>query len=72
MKHGGVTKFSLQNLLGPIIVLILLTHFVGGASTSLQLITQMALCLFVMVLALQVFVGNTDTYCSSQVNMLLQ
>ncbi len=59
MKHGGVTKFSIQNLLGPIIVLILLTHFVGGASTSLQLITQSALCLFVMVLALQVFVGNS-------------
>ena len=59
MKHGGVTKFSIQNLLGPIIILILLTHFVGGASTSLQLITQSALCLFVMVLALQVFVGNS-------------
>jgi branched-chain amino acid transport system permease protein len=59
VKHGGVTKFSIQNLLGPIIVLILLTHFVGGASTSLQLVTQIALCLFVMVLALQVFVGNS-------------
>jgi len=59
MKHGGVTKFSMQNLLGPIVILILLTHFVGGASTSLQLITQFALCLFVMVLALQVFVGNS-------------
>ena len=59
MKHRGVTKFSIQNLLGPIIILILLTQFVGGASTSLQLITQSALCLFVMVLALQVFVGNS-------------
>ena len=59
MKNLGVTKFSIQNLLGPIIVLILLTQFVGGASTSLQLITQFALCLFVMVLALQVFVGNS-------------
>lgn len=59
MKHVGVTKFSIQNLLGPIVFLILLTQFVGGASTSLQLITQSALCLFVMVLALQVFVGNS-------------
>lgn len=59
MKHDGITKFSIQNLLGPIIVLILLTQFVGGASSSLQLITQFALCLFVMVLALQVFVGNS-------------
>ena len=61
MKHGGVTKFSIQNLLGPIIILILLTHFVGGASTSLQLITQSSLCLFVMVLARQVFALDVGT-----------
>ena len=59
MKHGGYTKFSLQNLLGPLALLTVATYFLNGASTSLQLITQFALCYFVMVLALQVFVGNS-------------
>ena len=58
MKHNGVTRFSLQNFLGPIVVLIAVTYFIGGSSTSLQLVTQLALCLFVMVLSLQIFVGN--------------
>ena len=59
MKHNGVTRFSLQNFLGPIVVLIAVTYFIGGSSTSLQLVTQLALCLFVMVLSLQIFVGNS-------------
>jgi len=59
MKHGGLTKFSLQNLLGPIAVLIIMTFFLNRASTSLQLMTQFAICSFMMVLALQVFVGNS-------------
>ncbi len=59
MRHGGVTKFSFQNLFGPIIIISALTFFVGRSSASLQLITQFTLCYFMMVLALQVFVGNS-------------
>ncbi|TSA20513.1 MAG: branched-chain amino acid ABC transporter permease [Actinomycetales bacterium] len=59
MRHGGVTKFSFQNLFGPIIIISALTFFVGRTSASLQLITQFTLCYFMMVLALQVFVGNS-------------
>jgi len=59
MRHGGVTKFSSQNLFGPIIIISALTFFVGRTSASLQLITQFTLCYFMMVLALQVFVGNS-------------
>jgi branched-chain amino acid transport system permease protein len=59
MKHGGLTKFSIQNLLGPIVILVIMTFFLNRASTSLQLMTQFAICSFMMVLALQVFVGNS-------------
>ncbi len=59
MRYGGVTKFSFQNLFGPIIIISALTFFVGRTSASLQLITQFTLCYFMMVLALQVFVGNS-------------
>lgn len=59
MQHGGATKFSFQNLFGPIIIISALTFLVGRTSASLQLITQFTLCYFMMVLALQVFVGNS-------------
>jgi len=59
MKYAGITKFSYQNLLGPIILISLLTFTLDKASTSLQLLLQLSLCLFMMVLSLQVFVGNS-------------
>jgi len=59
MKHGGVTKFSFENLLGPIAVLTFVTIFLNSSSTSLQLTIQYSLTFFLMVLALHVFVGNS-------------
>lgn len=59
MKYAGITKFSFQNLLGPMVVLSLLTFTLDRASTSFQLLLQLSLCFFMMVLALQVFVGNS-------------
>jgi branched-chain amino acid transport system permease protein len=59
MKLRGVTRFSPENILAPLLLLTVITFFMNRASTSLQLIMQFALCYLMMVLALQIFVGNS-------------
>ncbi len=58
-KSMGLTSFSAQELFGPIAVLIISAYVVGTRSASLMLSVQFTLCFLVMVLALQVFVGNS-------------
>ncbi len=58
-KSMGLTSFSPQELFGPIAVLIISAYVVGTRSASLMLSVQFTLCFLVMVLALQVFVGNS-------------
>ena len=58
-KLKGLTRFKSEELLGPLITVIILAIGVGTISASLQLAVQFALCNLVMVLALQIFVGNS-------------
>ena len=55
----GLTRFALQELLVPIALLLLVSWFFATRSPDLLLNIQQTLCLFVMVLALQIFVGNS-------------
>jgi branched-chain amino acid transport system permease protein len=55
----GLTSFKLQEFLGPLVVVAALSIAVGAISASLELAVQFALCNLVMVIALQVFVGNS-------------
>ena len=56
---AGLTRFSARELLGPLMTVLVLSIGVGAISASLQLAVQFALCNLVMVIALQVFVGNS-------------
>jgi len=53
------TRFRWVELLGPIAVVALVSYSVGTRSSELLLNVQSTLALFVMVLALQIFVGNS-------------
>ncbi len=53
------TRLRLQELLGPILIVIAFSYVVGLQSAQGLLIVQSTLALFVMVLALHVFVGNS-------------
>ena len=58
-KVDGITRFKSEEIIGPLIIVSTLAIGVGLISASLQLAVQFALCNLVMVLALQVFVGNS-------------
>jgi len=58
-KLAGLTRFKMVEIVGPFIVVSVLSISVGLLSASLQLAVQFALCNLVMVLALQVFIGNS-------------
>lgn len=58
-KVDGITRFKSEEIIGPLIIVSILAVSVGLISASLQLAVQFALCNLVMVLALQVFVGNS-------------
>ncbi len=58
-KLAGLTRFKAIELLGPLMVVLVLSITVGLLSASLELAVQFALCNLVMVLALQVFIGNS-------------
>ena len=58
-KVDGITRFKSEEIIGPLIIVSILAISVGLISASLQLAVQFALCNLVMVLALQVFVGNS-------------
>jgi branched-chain amino acid transport system permease protein len=53
------TRFRLTEILGPVLVVVLISYAVGTRSSELLLSVQNTLALFVMVLALQLFVGNS-------------
>lgn len=53
------TRFRPTEIFGPIVVVILVSYLVGTRSPELLLSVQNTLALFVMVLALQLFVGNS-------------
>ncbi|MFM7873008.1 MAG: branched-chain amino acid ABC transporter permease, partial [Actinomycetota bacterium] len=55
----GLTRFNASELFGPLVTVLILSIGVGAISASLQLAVQFALCNLVMVIALQVFVGNS-------------
>ncbi|MFM7463078.1 MAG: ABC transporter permease subunit, partial [Actinomycetota bacterium] len=60
MKNvAGLTRFNARELFGPLVTVLILSIGVGAISASLQLAVQFALCNLVMVIALQVFVGNS-------------
>ncbi|MBM3720225.1 MAG: branched-chain amino acid ABC transporter permease, partial [Actinobacteria bacterium] len=56
---AGLTRFNARELFGPLVTVLILSIGVGAISASLQLAVQFALCNLVMVIALQVFVGNS-------------
>ena len=58
-KTKGLTRFSWQQLFGPILFLVGISYFVGSTGPDLMLGVQVTLCYLVMVLALQIFVGNS-------------
>jgi branched-chain amino acid transport system permease protein len=58
-KLAGLTRFKPIELLGPLMVIFVLSITIGLLSASLELAVQFALCNLVMVLALQVFIGNS-------------
>lgn len=58
-RVDGITRFKSEEIIGPLIIVSILAIGVGLISASLQLAVQFALCNLVMVLALQVFVGNS-------------
>jgi branched-chain amino acid transport system permease protein len=58
-KLVGLTRFKPIELLVPLIVVFVLSITIGLLSASLELAVQFALCNLVMVLALQVFIGNS-------------
>lgn len=53
------TRFRSLEILGPVLVVILVSYLFGNRSPELMLSVQNTLSLFVMVLALQLFVGNS-------------
>lgn len=55
----GLTQFTIVEVLAPIIIVAGLSTFLASRSTSLLLFVEFTLCYLVMVLALQVFVGNS-------------
>jgi branched-chain amino acid transport system permease protein len=58
-KLAGLTRFKPIELLGPLMVIFVLSITISLLSASLELAVQFALCNLVMVLALQVFIGNS-------------
>lgn len=63
---SGVTRFQWQQLLGPIFVVIVVALLASGVSASFIFLTQGTLALLVMVLALQVFIGNSGVLSFGQ------
>lgn len=55
----GLTQFTIVEVLAPIIIVAGLSTLLASRSTSLLLFVKFTLCYLVMVLALQVFVGNS-------------
>ena len=53
------SRFRLNELLVPVLFVVLASYVVGTRSSELLLSVQNTLSLFVMVLALQVFIGNS-------------
>ncbi len=62
----GVTRFHWQQLLGPIVVVIAVSYLTSGVSASFSYLTEGALALLVMVLSLQVFIGNSGVLSFGQ------
>ena len=58
-KVKGLTRFSWQQILGPMLFLVGISYYVGNTGPDLMLGVQVTLCYLVMVLALQIFVGNS-------------
>ncbi len=55
----GLTKFSFAELFIPLVVVASSSLWLSGRSTSLLLFIKFTLCYLMMVLSLQVFVGNS-------------
>ena len=56
---SGVTRWRWAEVLGPIVLLVAVTYACAFVSTGMTFMVEGALALLVMVLALQIFVGNS-------------
>ncbi len=62
----GVTRFQWQQLLGPIVVIVVLSYVISSISITFTFLTEGTLALLVMVLGLQVFIGNSGVLSFGQ------
>ena len=62
----GVTRFQWQQLLGPIFVVVIVAYAASSVSVSFAFLTEGTLALLVMVLALQVLIGNSGVLSFGQ------
>ena len=62
----GVTRFQWQQLLGPIFVVVIVAYAASSVSASFAFLTEGTLALLVMVLALQVLIGNSGVLSFGQ------
>ena len=62
----GVTRFQWQQLLGPIVVVVIVSYAASSVSASFAFLTEGTLALLVMVLALQVLIGNSGVLSFGQ------
>ena len=62
----GVTRFQWQQLLGPIVVVVIVAYAASSVSASFAFLTEGTLALLVMVLALQVLIGNSGVLSFGQ------
>lgn len=62
----GVTRLRLVELAGPIAVVVVLTYLVSSLGAASSYLVQGTLAVLVMVLALQVFIGNSGVLSFGQ------
>lgn len=62
----GVTRFRWLELLGPIAIVIAITYATSSVSASFSFLVQGTLAILVMVLGLQIFIGNSGVLSFGQ------
>lgn len=62
----GVTRFTWAQVLGPVVVVIVVATLVSSLGASSSFMVERTLAILVMVLALQVFIGNSGVLSFGQ------